>query len=265
MMDTADLLRQGLYKLSKNNIYRYRDFQRGIEMLDKQELYLSSPEGFNDPFDCYEGLIKFKMTKEFMRNYITKNAALTRKSSREQRRRIEKQYLENPQSLNIEGFFKSQRKQFGVCCFSWDYKSIVMWAHYADNHGGICLGFKNLYPVQEGLYGIYPVDYVSEIEQYQFTSYEDTKYWQHWLCTKSIVWNYEQEVRIISKSYNGKLKFPKEAISEIFLGLSTLEEDEQKIIDLLVTHNYPKDIKLYKMAIDKKTFSLLPIERQWKK
>lgn len=258
-------MEHGLYRLMSNNIYRYRNFNRGFEMIKNQEIFLSSPDGFNDPFDCCEGLIEFKITKEFIREYITKHPAIIGMSSREQRRRIEKQALENPNSLNLDEFYKTQKQKFGICCFSWDCKNIVMWAHYADNHQGICIGFKNLSPVVIGLYGIYPVEYVSEITKYQFDSFEDTQYWQHWLCTKSKMWDYEQEVRLISKSFNGVLKFPQKTISEVILGLSVSNKDEQKIIDLLLTHNYSKETKLYRMTIDKKKFSLMPKELKWTK
>lgn len=264
-MGTKDeMLQEGLYRILKNTIYRYRNFEKGLEMIDSQELFLSKPENFNDPFDCYEGLVNFKMTKGFMREYITKYVAKMGITTREQRRRIESQLLKNPSSLKLEDFFKSQKQQFGVCCFSWSYKNIVLWGNYADSHKGICLGFRNLKPVETGLYGIYPVNYVSEINQYEFSSFEDDKYWEHWLCTKSEDWKYEDEVRLISKTYNGKLKFPKEALAEIFLGLSTSEEQEKKTISSLIKNGYASNTKLFKMTIDKKTFSLQPREIKWK-
>lgn len=263
MRTKDEMLQEGLYRLLTNSIYRYRNFQRGMEMITNQEIFLSTPDGFNDPFDCYEGLVNFKMTKTFMREYITKYVATMGITTREQRRRIEAQLLKNPESLQLEKFFKSQKEKFGVCCFTWSYKNIVLWANYADNHHGICLGFKNLHPVEKGVYGIYPVNYVSKIEQYKFSSFEDEKYWEHWLCTKSADWQYEDEVRLISKSYNGKLGFPKEALTEIFLGLSVSKDKEQDIINSLIENDYSENTKLYKMIIDKASLSLCPIELKW--
>lgn len=264
MRTEDEMLQEGLYRLLTNSIYRYRNFERGLEMIVNQEIFLSKPDGFNDPFDCYQGLIKFKMTKEFMREYITKYASKMGMGTRKQLRRIELQALKNPKSLKLDEFFRLQKQQFGICCFSWSCKNIVLWANYADNHQGICLGFKNLSPVEKGLYGIYPVNYDPEITQYEFSSFEDEQYWQHWLCTKSIEWDYEDEVRLISKIYNGKIKFPKEALTEIFLGLSVSEEKKVEIIDSLIENDYSENTKLYKMAIDKASFSLCPIEIKWR-
>lgn len=263
-MNGEEVLKEGLYRILNNSIYRYRNFERGLEMIKHLELYLSNPSEFNDPLDCYEGLVEFKITKEFMREYIIKTIGKMNINSRKERRDMEKKALKKPQLLNLDFFFESQKKHFGICCFSWDNKSMPMWAHYADNHKGICIGFKNYMPTEKDLYAVYPVDYVTEIKKYQFTTFEDEKYWRKWLLTKSAAWEYEKEVRLISKSYNGILKFSKEIISEIYLGLSVSEENQSKLIKLLAEQEFPQDLKLYKMTIDKDTFSLLPQELNWR-
>lgn len=259
-----EMLEQGLYRLLGNSIFRYRNFQRGFEMIDNQELFLSKPSALNDPFDCYEGLIKFKVTKEFIKNEIRpmmKLKGFTRAMSKKMESEISLHH-----SLTIyDEFFKSYKDNFGVCCFSWKYDNIVLWANYSGNHTGICLGFNGLSPVKTGLYGIFPVYYTSEIKKYTFTSFEDEGYWQHWLMTKAKDWEYEDEVRLISKSHNGILKFPKENLTEIFLGLSITDENKEKVIESLIRNNYSDKTKLYRMAIDKKSFSLCPVEIKWNK
>lgn len=264
MRTEEEILEQGLYRLLGNTIFRYRNFQRGFEMLDNQELFLSKPSALNDPFDCYEGLIEFKMTREFVKNEMRpmmKSKGFTRTMCK----KMESEILLNRSSTIYDEFFKSYKDNFGVCCFSWKCDNIVLWANYADNHAGVCLGFNGLSPVQTGLYGIYPVYYTSEIKKYTFTSFEDEGYWQHWLMTKAIDWKYEDEVRLISKSRNGILKFPKENLTEIFLGFSVTEENKGKVIESLIRNNYSDETKLYRMAIDKKSFSLYPVEIKWKK
>lgn len=263
MRTKDEMLQDGLYRLLENNIYRYRKFERGLEMIDKQELFLAKPSSLNDPFDCYEGLIKFKMTKEFVEKEmrpIMKSKGITRAV----RKRMELDILQNRNSTIYDEYFKSYKDNFGVCCFSWKCDNIVLWANYTDNHTGICLGFKGLSPVQAGLYGIYPVYYTPDIKKYTFTSFEDERYWQHWLTTKAKDWEYENEVRLISKSHNGILKFSKENLTEIFLGLYITEENKKKVIDSLIRNNYSHDTKVYRMAIDKKSFSLRWIEIKWR-
>ena len=264
MMNDEEFLEKGLYQLIKGNpIYKYRPFSRGEEMLDKQEFYLSKPSDFNDPFDCYGGLICFDVSKKFLDQEIIEK--LPNKSllgSRIQRRRYEREVLKEKEKLCSE-YFNSRRDRIGICCFSWDCENIVMWAHYADNHKGICLGFKYIEPIRKDIYGIYPVDYTSDIETYHFSSFDDEYYWRHWLCTKSNAWEYEKEARMIFKEYNGKVKFPKEILNDIYLGYSTSKEDEQRVRELLIEHDYPKTVKLYKMTIDNSKFILVPKEIKW--
>lgn len=45
----------------------------------------------------------------------------------------------------VRGLYKEVRKYYeenvGILCFTKDWRSPVMWAHYADKHYGVCLGF----------------------------------------------------------------------------------------------------------------------------
>ena len=70
--------------------------------------------------------------------------------------------LSNPAEIKAihnardELFHKNGR---GILCFSLNWTSLLLWAHYADNHKGICLGFD----LQDGPdWYVYPVSYVKE-------------------------------------------------------------------------------------------------------
>ena len=41
----------------------------------------------------------------------------------------------------FHGFKGDMHESFGLVCFSEQWRSPVMWSHYADKHRGICLGF----------------------------------------------------------------------------------------------------------------------------
>ena len=60
--------------------------------------------------------------------------------------------------LNFRKILKETKKKLsktkGVLCFSKTWKTPVLWAHYADKHKGICLGFE----VNNSILG--KVDYV---------------------------------------------------------------------------------------------------------
>ena len=41
----------------------------------------------------------------------------------------------------LRSYIEVASKRLGLMCFSDNWKSPVMWSHYADKHMGICLGF----------------------------------------------------------------------------------------------------------------------------
>ncbi len=40
------------------NLYKYTTYETGLEIIRKQTLRFSKPSKFNDPLDCYDGLIE---------------------------------------------------------------------------------------------------------------------------------------------------------------------------------------------------------------
>lgn len=93
-------------------------------------------------------------------------------------------------------FRETQSDKIGILCFSDDWKSPVLWSHYADGHKGICLGFE-LSP-QLGLRGVQRVNYkddklraIDNISAEKLT----TELQELLLITKFSHWSYERELR----------------------------------------------------------------------
>lgn len=78
-------------------------------------------------------------------------------------------------------------KDFGVVCFSKNWKSPVQWAHYGDRHRGLCLGFDVPRKCME------KVDYVPNRLKHQGTLDENAV--MTLLRTKHEHWQYEEEYR----------------------------------------------------------------------
>ncbi len=93
----------------------------------------------------------------------------------------------------------------GLLCFSFKWSNPVLWAHYADNHNGICLDFDLPDDVAD------KVRYVKKRERLPSDRNEDEETALQWakklLFTKFHGWEYEAECRV-------------------FVGLDTKEEDE---------------------------------------
>lgn len=88
----------------------------------------------------------------------------------------------------------------GILCFSDNWRSPVMWAHYADKHKGVCLGFDVGEINGEPL--AHPVSYFPERLQFQLDQDKDLlgideRYVLALLYTKAHEWSYEREYRVV--------------------------------------------------------------------
>jgi len=79
--------------------------------------------------------------------------------------------------------------EYGLLCFSEDKYNPVQWAHYADNHKGVCLGFD--IPEKK----LRKVKYVAERLARETLNQSDFN--EKLLATKFNHWSYEQERRLI--------------------------------------------------------------------
>lgn len=90
----------------------------------------------------------------------------------------------------------------GILCFTADWKSPVMWAHYAEKHTGMCLGFE--IPEFRGTDRLVePVVYAPERLTFLLDAEKDLyginqAFVQAMLYTKSREWAYEQEYRVVA-------------------------------------------------------------------
>jgi hypothetical protein len=149
------------------HIYRYQpdcDYRR--ESLANDKIWLSSPDKWNDPYDC-----------EFMISDAAVESAA--------HKRLEKNFKGNPHQLAIR---KSQaslvvreklsevrgwRSHCKVCCFNQEPTSMLMWGHYADNHRGFCIEYDLEGPKAAQFRRIlYPIVYSDE--PYNLTPWAET-------------------------------------------------------------------------------------------
>ena len=80
-------------------------------------------------------------------------------------------------------------KKYGLLCFSENWKNPVQWAHYADGHKGLCLGFD-----VEDEY-LKEVCYVEKRLDFPENEDLDEKFTDKLISTKYSHWKYEEEHR----------------------------------------------------------------------
>lgn len=65
-----------------------------------------------------------------------------------------------------EEYLHQRLSSAGICSFSKARKNQLMWSHYADEHKGVCIGFRENQIRPQGSY-IYPID-VTYQDEYPF-------------------------------------------------------------------------------------------------
>lgn len=191
-----------------SNIYKFHSMNLHlIEMLTIGEFHMADRKDLNDPFDS-----SFKITLDnYLKLYYEKYPSLL--NDKEQYDRIVFLFntsMENGDADWVRGI-EHDKPSIKVTCFTENYDNPLMWAHYAQNHTGVCLHFCT--DVDEKLKNtLLPVNYIDELIDIKCISDFDKC-----LLTKLSPWSIEKEWRIISTENN--FSFEKGALVEIIFGL----------------------------------------------
>jgi hypothetical protein len=196
-------------------------------MLINKQLWFANPNTFNDPFDCRLDY-KTALQKSF-------------------------EALNVPQAVDESLLYQTLDEKImkaRVCCFSKIKKNQLMWAHYADEHKGFCIGFNVSQLLRNGnnlKVGFLTVDYkahnpyqditknfrlLHDIGGQVYNSNLADEFLKSALATKYTGWKYEKEVRLISTKIE-TLDFHPESINSITFGLRMKENDRNSLRNLL--------------------------------
>lgn len=196
-----------------SKFYKYRGMSGGSEKFVERtvlhnELYLATSSSFNDPFDL-SPVFSFEGTKEQqIEDYIRLHEKFGGRSDgnlREIATALVETRLAPDAIAETEAIMAASHKfgvadVTGVYCLTTKSDNLLMWAHYADQHRGICLEFSNQIALEAGV--PMKVEYSplrTPIQMYgtQQNALELS------LCTKSSEWAYEDEWRLIRPAYDG--------------------------------------------------------------
>ena len=249
------LLRMGLFKvLTTDTFYHYTNYEVGIdEILINNTLQFSNPKVFNDPFDCNEKLLRIECSQELLTKTLAES---TKGLSRQQRREIKRKY-ENPKET--QEAIKKEKNKYKLACFSESNNEILMWSHYADKHLGICIGFNFPHKYDEKFI-LCPVKYLNELKPIDGST-DVFRVILYWLTTKSIRWEYEHEIRAITKCKTTDnyelIKFEPKFIKEIIFGCNVTDKNISEGIKKIRRSGLNLDrIIIKRMRIDENNFLL---------
>jgi hypothetical protein len=148
---------------------------------------------------------------------------------------------------NIESFDEAARRlierlkgKVGILSLCESYDSLLMWAHYAASHTGICVELRrDGPPMNLGLRVVYSRDYpqvdffeiAEAIEGSGPTAQSAQKKWVDAIfLTKSIDWCYEQEWRVLDTvGGRGPRSFNPELLTKVFLGCKLTTADKTRV------------------------------------
>lgn len=252
------------------NGYKYRAINGyTLDSLKNNRVYFARFSDFNDPFEfstpfpnlkimyarVSEGVDKlYKQGKMSIKNYVQiKELCLN---------------IINDASQDLDkvhGGIDKVMKEFGIYCLSEVSDEILMWSHYADNHKGICIGFRSLHDSfcpRPSVFGLNYTDCYSDLNDPKLVLefYEEMYHrsvslpfdeWQKKyeslmvdvkkiddekmafaiITDKSSQWAYEREFRFVSRT-SGLKEFAPEFITSITFGLRASDQDKKMIIEI---------------------------------
>lgn len=217
------------------------------ELIEKNELYLSRATEFNDPYDV--GIYPvFKGTeKEIVQRIVEAMVLGTSVEHRESYKRsllnsgihYTKEQLDDISKM----FLKWRHETTGIISFSELNNSMLMWAHYAGAHTGVCLVFDTEKDREkEDIFRVvYPVEYVDEYPEIDYVHEEGADFYRKIYATKFSAWRYEHECRVIYRCGEERKKCPfsAEALIGIICGCKMEEAEKKDVKQTINRHMAP--------------------------
>lgn len=270
----------------KQTLYKYMPVQseEALERLVailRGRIYYSSPANFNDPFEM-SAMFDAPNQDEVMTMLDETGPLVDLHLSKSARAKIYQQVRATLGTKRVVS--REWIESIGVLCLTTSPDDLLMWAHYAQNHTGICLGFDSGFepfstaqPVryQEGRARVVPLDTASReqqlVEKVLFVKSPHWRYESEWRCIKRPV--REDEKAYYSDLYRqqpdrcddiaqllaseggpGHYEFDIGALRRIYLGARMRPEWKERVV-VAVDADAPF-VKLHEMSLDNRYFRL---------
>ena len=236
-------------------LHRYRKpNERALEEIIKQQIFASSPDGLNDPFE-YSAAVFWN--RDALRKYFIEIYAREIGISAAEAAIQFDTYPQDLVSQKLSAGLEETRQTSGIICLTAVPNSIRMWSYYAQAHEGICVGFDTKAgPFWAAMKVVYknpdaPVDIPSILLN------DPSELAAHISLRKAAEWEFEQEYRIpidLSGNRPRLLPFHPSAITEIRFGVR-IKDDFRHELMKAISH-LPRRPKLIQMRCDFERFVL---------
>jgi hypothetical protein len=237
------------------SLFHYCAFHpdRFEDLVARNRIYMSDTANFNDPWDCRPCFDSSRIDEPAYADQLvgwfyraarrrTPHLADAVHQARAAELRSNRTLIETvvAQMSDMEGEII---KRFRVACLTTQPTNILMWSHYATNHRGICLELSCDNAVVSGAF---KVQYLSKYPRLDLADESDERILLP-LITKSDVWAYEDEYRLIAQersaafaasllTNNNYLTLPAGAIKAVILGCLASAETLGQVTEIVGRH-----------------------------
>ena len=245
----------------KKPLYQYTKVKHSEDLINNNLMFMRNLDQLNDPLEgdlkCeFDNMIKITLDEEIFKDV-----------SEEEKQIIKSEY----KKMEIKKYkigWNKVKETVSIACFSEKYDINPMWAHYADNHKGVCIEY-NFWEDKLLRDICFPVYYVDKA----YNNYICLKILKEFKAKNRLIsqlflkkgkyWNYEKEWRIVipnnfkSDKLNFRWKNRKRYLEflkpkSVYLGYNINNDDKKYMKSLCRDY----DIKIYQMIKDDYGYNL---------
>lgn len=214
-------------------LYKYWSKSSVIRFLNNHKIMFSQYKDFNDPFECSANIDTNNTPSEWA-DFLKSQGA----SPGEIQHIVSNMLINRHVAAKIiqESIHKTISES-GIFCMTPKPDNLLMWAHYADQHKGVCVKFDLLSDVATFNFPK-SVDYSDDYYNINYMRNQEMASQTIWHKSKD--WAYEEEYRVVKPTYHGLCEINPDAVVEIIFGCRCPEEDEKDIRAAADTGVYKK-------------------------
>ncbi len=224
--------------------YAYRTTNEYLlDSFRNETLSMSSPTTFNDPFDC--------PILELLTMYGDDISRLVSESYKECLRIT--CFVKN---VKVQPILNEENKPIWIHKHDNDpeeYLNELMWAHYANNHKGVCIKYhfnnditKFADETKNQIAYFRDIEYTSDMDVYRKNGAINL---QDAFFTKGKSWEYENELRLLAYDPKGTGDYAsidaKDSIAAVYFGLKCPKDKQSEIMDILKERKWVNEKRVW--------------------
>lgn len=232
-------------------LYKYRSWSNTWhqKLLKEKKAFFAAFSQFNDPFD---GAIPFRYKTDDLtpENIFQKSYELAKRSYPDwSDQKIHEYCFENQKDgkhtdeqfwlAQHESLVQMNAQAFGVFSTSAVRDEYLMWSHYSDSHKGYCIGLDTEVLMASTPLIIGQVTYQDPLPRIDLFA-EIEEFIQSVLFTKGLMWEYEEEFRmLLPKGARKEMILPDGVIHSVVIGCKMPEKLRIELVTFIL-EKYPK-------------------------